>query len=329
MIHWTVFLRRCIPSALGMFGLILLPGLQQPLRAQAATAAKQKVIIDTDIGDDIDDAFALALALESPELDILQVNSDFGNTPLRARLLERFLHAVHREDIPVAVGGQTKAPNDLTQRRYAEEFPANDLPNRDAVQSTLDLIRKYPGEITLIGIGPYVNIGAMIDKDPETFRKLKRVVIMGGSVYVGYFNGTDADYLHPPAAQPEWNVMRDIPGAQRLFASGVPIYMMPLDATQLKLDEVKRQLLFRHDSPITDQLVLLYYQWGQLTPTLFDPMAVGYAINPELCPVTPIHIRVDDQGYTRQEPGEPNANVCLHSDSEKFFEFYMPRLLQH
>jgi inosine-uridine nucleoside N-ribohydrolase len=103
--------------------------------------------------------------------------------------------------------------------------------------------------------------------------------------------------------------------------------MMPLDATQLKLDEVKRELLFQHDSLVTDQLVLLYHQWGQVTPTLFDPMTVAFAIDPSLCPVTPMRIRVDDQGYTRPEPGDPNVQVCLHSDAEKFFDFYMPRLL--
>lgn len=308
--------------------LVLMLVWQPVVRAQIATpATQQKVIIDTDIGDDIDDAFALALALKSPELQILQVNADFGNTLLRARLLERFLSAVHREDIPVAVGVQTTAPHDLTQRRYAERFPESETTKRDAIESTLELIRKYPGEVTLIGIGPYVNIGAMIDTDPETFRKLKRVVIMGGSVNVGYISGSDADYLKPPAAQPEWNVVRDISGARKLFASGAPIFMMPLDATQLKLDEVKRDLLFRHDSLITDQLVLLYHQWGQLTPTLYDPMAVGFAIDPELCPVTLMRIHVDDQGYTLPEAGEPNVQVCLHSDPEKFFDFYLPRLL--
>ena len=314
-------------TSVGVILVFLTPGLPRSY-AQKAQSPKQKVIIDTDIGDDIDDAFALALALESPELQILQVNADFGDTPLRARLLQRFLSAVHREDIPVGVGVQTQAPHDLTQRRYAERFPESETTKRDAIESTLELIRKYPGEITLIGIGPYVNIGAMIDKDPETFRKLKRVVIMGGSVNVGYFSGSDADYLKPPDAEPEWNVARDIPGARKLFASGVPIFMMPLDATQLKLDEIKRELLFRHDSLITDQLVLLYHQWGQLTPTLYDPMAVGFAIDPALCPVTPMRIRVDDQGYTKQEPGEPNVQVCLHSDSEKFFDFYTPRLLE-
>lgn len=287
----------------------------------------QKVIIDTDIGDDIDDAFALGLALNSPELEVLQVNSDFGDTMLRARLLTRFLNAVHRSDIPVAIGVPTKSAGGFTQRQYAEREPESDVTKRDAVQSTLKLIAKYPGEITLIGIGPYVNIGAMIDRDPVTFGKLKRVVIMGGSIYVGYRSGSDADYLKPPGPQPEWNVLNDVAGARKLFASGVPIFMMPLDATQLKLDEVKRGLLFRHGSPVTDQLVLLYHQWGQLTPTLFDPMAVSFAIDPTLCRVTGMRIVVEDNGLTRPEAGEPNAKVCLRSDSERFFDFYMPRLI--
>lgn len=295
--------------------------------AQAGAVTPQKVILDTDIGGDIDDAFALALALKSPELQIMQVNADFGDTPLRARLLERFLKAVNREDIPVAVGVQTVVHDSLTQRRYAEREPASDVPKRDAIDSTLALIRKYPGEITLIAIGPYVDVGAMIDKDPATFRKLKRVIVMGGSIYQGYTNGDVNGYTKPSGPEPEWNVMNDIPGARKLLASGVPVYMMPLDATQLKLDEVKRELLFQHDSPITDQLTLLYHQWGQLTPTLYDPMAVAFAINPGLCPVTAMRIRVDDQGNTKPEPGEPNAQVCLHSDSEKFFDFYMGRLL--
>jgi inosine-uridine nucleoside N-ribohydrolase len=297
-------------------------------RVQAQTqVAKQKVILDTDIGDDIDDAFALALALKSPELDILQVNSGFGNTPLRARLLQRFLNSVNRPDIPVAVGIQTSASNNFTQWQYAERVPSDQVSKSDAVQSTLDLIAKYPGQITLIAIGPYINIGAMIDKDPVTFRKLKRVIVMGGSVYAGYRGMNDADYLHPPGPEPEWNVLQSISQTRNLLASGVPVFMMPLDATQLKLDEVKRELIFRHDTPITDQLVLLYHQWGGLTPTLYDPMTIAFAIDPAMCPVTPMRIRVDDKGYTRPEQGQPNAQVCLRSDPEKFFSFYLQRLL--
>lgn len=310
-----------------LLGLIAAVGCPPHLRAQPNAVAPQKVILDTDIGDDIDDAFALALALKSPGLDILQVNADFGDTPLRARLLKRFLKSAGREDIPVGVGVQTQTASGFTQRRYAERVPAGDVPTRDAVESTLELIRKYPGEITLITIGPLVNVGAMIDKDPATFRKLKRVVMMGGSVSLGYLSDSGPYYLELPGPEPEWNISQEIPGARKLFASGVPIYMMPLDATQLKLEEVKRGILFRHDSPITDQLLILYVQWGQLTPTLYDPMAVAYAIDPRFCPTTPMRIRVDDKGDTRPEPGEPNAEVCLKSDAQKFFGFYMGTLL--
>jgi len=80
---------------------------------------------------------------------------------------------------------------------------------------------------------------------------------------------------------------------------------MPLDATQLKLDEVKRAFLFSQGTPLTDALTLLYHQWGQETPTLFDPMTITFLVNPNLCPVQPMHIRVDEKGFTRPTPAPP------------------------
>ena len=112
----------------------------------------------------------------------------------------------------------------------------------------------------------------------------------------------------------------------KLFAAGVPIYMMPLDATQLKLDEVKRAFLFTRDTPVTDSLTILYHMWAHQTPTLFDPMTVAFALRPELCPVTPLHIRVDEKGYTRPEAGAPNAQVCLESSPDQFFRFFLGRV---
>ncbi len=87
-----------------------------------------------------------------------------------------------------------------------------------------------------------MNLGAAIDKDPKTFQQLKRVVLMGGSVERGY---DDLGYAPPHGPDAEWNIANDIRSAQKLFLSGVPIFMMPLDSTQLKLDEVKRAFLFR------------------------------------------------------------------------------------
>jgi inosine-uridine nucleoside N-ribohydrolase len=102
--------------------------------------------------------------------------------------------------------------------------------------------------------------------------------------------------------------------------------MMPLDSTQLKMDETKRALVFQADTPLTNALTLLYYQWGQLTPTLFDPMTIAFIDDPKLCPVTPMHITVDDNGMTRPASGAPNAEVCLDSNSDAFFKFYIPRV---
>ena len=101
---------------------------------------------------------------------------------------------------------------------------------------------------------------------------------------------------------------------------------MPIDSTALlKMDEVNRDTLFSKGTSLTDSLALLYLMWGGTTPVLFDAMAVGYVVDRGLCPVRPMHIVVDDKGITRPEPGEPNVQVCLQSDPEKFFHFYMAR----
>jgi purine nucleosidase len=291
--------------------------------SQTSSGTSEKVIIDTDIGDDIDDAFALALALRSPELEILGVTTNFGDTRARAKIADRFLGEAGHPEIPVAAGDPTETKTPLNQKRYGEGGHFAKASHPDAVAFLLEQIRKYPAQITLIAIGPLMNVGGAIDRDPATFRKLKRVVLMGGSVKRGY---GDLGYGTPHGPQPEWNIVNDIPSAQKLFASGVPIAMMPLDSTQLKLDEVKRAYLFSQGTPITDALTVLYHMWGQETPTLFDPMTIAYIVNPALCPVEAIRIRVDEKGFSRTEAGQPNAEVCLDSDSEKFFRFYLPRV---
>jgi inosine-uridine nucleoside N-ribohydrolase len=283
---------------------------------------QEKVIIDTDIGDDVDDAFALALAVKSPELQVLGISTTFAETDVRAKIVDRFLGEVGKSDIPV-MSGKPTGKTQMSQRPYTFEDQFAKGSHGDATDFLLEQIRKYPGEITLIAIGPLMNVGEAIDRDAATFKKLKRVVIMGGSVRRGY--GDYGYNEHVPAA-PEWNILNDVKSAQKLFGSGVPLFVMPLDSTQLKLDEVKRAFLFTRGTAVTDQLTILYHMWAQETPTLFDPMAVTFAIKPELCPVQALHIRVDEKGYTREEPGTPNAQVCLNSNPEDFFQFYLPRV---
>jgi inosine-uridine nucleoside N-ribohydrolase len=302
----------------------------QTLKPTPALAAmpRQKVIIDTDIGDDIDDVLAVGLALNSPEVEILGITSAWGDTKLRSRLLDRLLRETGRTDIPVATGIERHKEKEgaFSQAPWARREP--EKPHPDAVTFLLEQINKYPGEITLIAVAPETNLAAAIQRDPATFHKLKRIVIMGGSVRVGYDDR--APVLNRPP-QPEYNIAMDIPAAQAVFTAGVPLYVMPLDSTQLKLDETKRQMIATRSTPLTDAITLLYLLWSRetrnLTPTMFDAVAVAYAIDPQQCPATPLHIEVDADGFTREKPGQPNTYVCLKSDTDSFFRFYLPRIL--
>jgi purine nucleosidase len=287
---------------------------------------RQLVWVDTDIGDDIDDAFALGLILRSPELHVLGISTAFGDTETRARLVDRLLAAASQQAIPVTAGVHTETDNVMTQRAYANRYPAHAHP--DGVPALLDEIKRHPGQITLIAIGPLFNVGAAIDRDPETFRKVHRVVMMGGSVERGY-DGAKGE-RRPP--EPEWNIDRDPKDAAKLFAVGVPIFMMPLDSTQIHLETEARESIFASGNPITDQLTLLYHQWAantpnhSPTPTLFDPVAAAYTFRPDLCPMTPMRIEVDDKGLTRKVDGQPNAQVCLKSDERAFLTLLAGRL---
>jgi purine nucleosidase len=300
--------------------------LAQAGRSTGQPGGPQLVWIDTDIGDDIDDAFALGLILRSPELRVLGISTAFGDTETRARLVDRFLAAASESAIPVTAGVHTETDNVMTQRAYAERFPAH--PHPDGVQALLDEIKRHPGQVTLIAIGPLFNIGAAIDRDPETFRKVHRVVMMGGSVERGY----DGAHGERRPAEPEWNIDRDPKDAAKLFAAGAPIFMMPLDSTQIHLETPARESIFGAGNPITDQLILLYHQWvantpnHAPTPTLFDPVAAAYTFRPDLCPMTPMRIEVDANGLTRKVEGQPNAEVCLKSDEKEFLSLLAGRL---
>jgi inosine-uridine nucleoside N-ribohydrolase len=98
------------------------------------------------------------------------------------------------------------------------------------------------------------------------------------------------------------------------------------------LESEARERIFAFGSPLTDQLTLLYHQWMAAseghwaTPTLFDPVAVTYAIRPDLCPATPMHVDVDDKGFTRRSEGAANAQVCLKSDEKGFLELLTGRI---
>jgi inosine-uridine nucleoside N-ribohydrolase len=292
----------------------------------------QLVWVDTDIGDDIDDAFALGLVVRSPELKLLGISTAFGDTEARARLVDRFLadsHVVLGKRNPATAGVRTQTDNPLTQRAYADRWPL--FKADDGVAAMLEAAKAHPGQVTLIALGPLFNVGEAIRRDPAGFKQFKRIVMMGGSIERGY----DGKNGERRPADAEWNINRDPKDAATMFAAGVPIFMMPLDSTQVHLEAKDRDVLFATGNPLTDQLTLLYHQWiggavaaGNPTPvpTLFDPVAVTYTFKPELCPMTPMRIEVDDKGFTRKVDGTANAQVCLKSDEKGFLDLLLGRL---
>jgi inosine-uridine nucleoside N-ribohydrolase len=276
------------------------------------------VIIDTDIGDDIDDAYAVALAVRSPELNILGITTAFSDTALRAHVTARLLDALNHPQIPIYTGvNSTRHFENFSQMEYAHA-DTHVIVMRDAVDFLLKSARQHPHQITLIALAPLDNIGAAIDRDPAAFRLFKHIVLMGGSVRRGY-GGTDAS----PSA--EWNIVNNIPAARKLFASGVPISMMPLDSTQIQLGPLRDRILNQPDKVSID-LTELTLESKRPNPVLFDPVALATVIEPSLCPTQSMHLEVDDKGFTRELPGKPNVNVCLTSDKTAFLKLLAERL---
>jgi purine nucleosidase len=149
-------LKRCAVLVLLLLNLSSLVS-----RAQTAAASPSKVILDTDIGDDVDDVFALGLALASPELKILGITSAWGDTALRSQMLDRLLCETGRDDIPVRTGVATKSNATFSQKNWADQGIKRS--HGDAVSFLLEQIKLNPGEITLIAVAPLTNIGAAID----------------------------------------------------------------------------------------------------------------------------------------------------------------------
>ena len=316
---WTIRLSALVL----LISLVNLAGLRAASAQMGVgkVAGRQLVWLDTDVGDDIDDAFAIGLIVKSPELKLLGVSTAFGDTEMRARLVDRYFAEIGWTGIPVTAGVHTETDNKMTQRDYAEAAPARK--HADGVAAMLDAIRAHPGQVTLIAIGPLFNVGAAIERDPETFRKVKRVVIMGGSIYRGY--GT-------AKAAREWNILCDPKGAAKLFSAGVLLYVMPLDSTQIPLDAAGREAIFAKNGKLGAQIQALYKQWAagnpnhSPNPTLFDPVAVTYTFRPDLCPAKPMHVDVDAKGMTIPGQGKPNAEVCLKSDEAGFLTLLTSRL---
>ena len=299
-------------------------------RAQGAKAPMEKVILDTDIGDDIDDAYALALLLSQPNVKVLGVTTAWGQTQERAELAAKLLHVMGHDKVPVYAGRRGDAKIGR-QYEWAKRDAANAGAGRDAVTAVQKddavtfLKREFdraPGEVTLIAIGPLVNVGDLVTRYPEVKSKIKRIVIMGGAVHVGYNNAA------PPVV--EWNIRCDPVAARAVYESGVPLTMAGLEATtMLKFDGERQKRLFAQGTPMTDAIAALTILWGNGTPTLFDPMAVAWACGAKFCETEQRHVVVESDGITRIVDGPPNVTVLINPQKDAFLDWYITALAGH
>jgi inosine-uridine nucleoside N-ribohydrolase len=291
----------------------------------ARAAEPIPVIFDTDIGTDIDDAYALAQVLHSLELQLLGVTTVSGDAVARARLAAKLLAVAGRPEIPV-YAGISNAPQYMAQTGWAEGFTSPALQTDGGVEFLRRQINARPGEITIIAVGEMTNVAALLASDPGIGPKIKALALMGGAVNRGYAPGSKPE--------PEWNIKCNAKAAQVVFTSGVPLLVAPLDSTAaLKLTPEWRVRIFARGSPLNDALAALDYIWQHTNtwkadaPTLFDNLAVALVATPSIVPLTPLYLEVDTDGLTRVIANRPaNAQVALTSDSAVFLEYLTTRL---
>lgn len=287
--------------------------------AAAAVPRPVPVILDTDIGTDIDDAFALALILRSPEVHLLAVTTVSGDTEARARLAAKMLWVDGRRDVPVAAG-TPGTPMPIAQTHWADGFTSPELVSESAVELMKTQIDRGHGDVVIVAIGPLTNVAALLTQYPGERAKIRRIVLMGGSIAHGYYPNSG------PTA--EYNIAADAKASRVVFTSGVPIEMAPLDVTwHLQLDAAHQERIYAQGTPLASALEAIDKLWGQPTPTLHDPMAVGLLLNPGLATLQSLHIRITEDGKTVAVAGKPaNAMVAVRNEPERFIAFYTRRL---
>jgi len=291
------------------------------LIAFSATAAglsgaepkKIPAILDTDIGDDIDDTWALALLLKSPELDLKLVVTDYGKPEYRAKVAAKLLEAAGRTDVAVGKGLALDAvKGDGGQAPWVKGYDLARYPGRvlkDGVQALIDTAMAASEPLTLVSIGPPPNLKAALEREPRIAGKL-RLSGMYGSLHRGY----DAK----PTPEPEWNVKANPAAARALLgAPWVEAVATPLDTCGLVQLKGERYARVRDSKdPLARAVIDAYRAWcprqewcakdpefvTAKSSTLFDTVAVYLAISRDLVKTETTGVRVTDEGMTVPDP---------------------------
>jgi inosine-uridine nucleoside N-ribohydrolase len=322
-------------------------------------AAPKRVIIDTDPG--TDDAMAIILALNSPELKVEALTVVPGNVDAQQGLENalKIVSLAGRCDVTVVGGAQ----HPLNQKLITAQFwhGKNGLANvelppakckadpRFGPDFIIEMVHKYPHEITLIPVGPLTNIALAVLKDPSIASLVKDIVIMGGSITGGNVNGAA-----------EANIYNDPEAAQIVFNAGWIVTMVGSDVGERTL--ITRKYLAQLQSsrgPQSDFIAKIanFYltrseKSGYSGAAMYDPLAVGIALDPTLGTLKEMHVDVETKGeFTRGETVanrrgsnennvlhgdhyeiegvvelKPNAKVCLASDADRFLQLFVSRI---
>lgn len=281
---------------------------------------KAKLIIDTDIGDDIDDALAIALALNWPGADLIGITTVFRNVKERARLALTELK-VYNRDIPVHMGIGHPLINDADLGAIPCQCAAADksieVPvGKNAVDFIIDTCMSSSDLITLVPIGPLTNIAAALRLEPRLAQKV-RIVLMGG-------------YIGKP--QPEWNIMCDPEAAHIVMSSGADITMVGLDVTmRCQMQPQHMQAFEASSKPEIRFLYELIKLWqgsavGRM-PILHDPLAVTVALDPSFVTLKPMDIQIElvghyTRGMTMPKDGT-SVKAAVDVDVDRFMKRFM------
>jgi len=233
----------------------------------AAPLRPVPVILDTDIGSDIDDTWALCMLLGSPEVDLKLVVTAFRNTPDKTRLVAKVLERCGRTDIPIGTGVKTE-DGKLNQDTWIKDYTLEGYPGTvyvDGVQALIDAVHQAKDTITICVIGPQGNLASALKRDPSIAQKA-RIVSMAGSVHIGY-NGKEG-------RQPEWNVRADVASARAVFAAPWAITIAPLDTCgTLILGGAGYARVAASDAPRAKTVMENYSIW---TPRRYEQRALRH-----------------------------------------------------
>lgn len=270
---------------------------------------RQKIFLDTDIGDDIDDALALAYALRHPALDLIGVSTVFRNTACRKRLTQRFLATFGRPDIPVGagVGRPLIAPADVNEIPCQWKDAYGGLPEGSGLHGValmLEKLRQNP-DAALVAVGPLTNVACAVRLAPELMENTP-VFLMGGLI---------------GRQEPEWNILCDPEAAAIVFSGCRKLTMVGLDVTaRCQLSQADVDAIRNSGTAEMRLLTEMIDSWMAISrhlPYLHDPLTVAYAAQPQLLTLAPHRIHVVLEGALRgatvpcEDAGLPVAQTAV------------------